>query len=82
MKYCKHLNLMLLVLMMGLLAACGPSEPKEETGSGIPADSILFYNDDEGSAELIRYFEEGNVPEEANILYDQNLYFCGCQRTS
>ena len=74
MKYCKHLILMLLVLMMGLLAACGQSEPKEETGSGslgIPADSILFYNDDEGSAELIRYFAEGNVPEEANILYDQ-----------
>ena len=74
MKYCKHLILMLLVLMMGLLAACGQSEPKEETGSGslgIPADSILFYNDDEGSAELIQYFAEGNVPEEANILYDQ-----------
>ena len=74
MKYCKHLILMSLVLMMGLFAACGQSEPKEETESGslgIPADSILFYNDDEGSAELIEYFEEGNVPEEANILYDQ-----------
>ena len=74
MKYCKHLILMLLVLMMGLFAACGQSEPKEETGSGslgIPADSILLYNDDEGSAELIEYFAEGNVPEEANILYDQ-----------
>ncbi|MGN0963412.1 MAG: hypothetical protein ACI4PP_07515, partial [Clostridia bacterium] len=65
---------MLLVLMMGLLTACGQSEPKEETGSGslgIPADSILLYNDDEGSAELIEFFAEGNVPEEANILYDQ-----------
>ena len=37
----------------------------------IPANSILAYNSDEGSAKLIAFFESGNVPEEVNFLYDQ-----------
>lgn len=39
--------------------------------STFPINSILYFNDDAGSAELIQYFEDGNVPEEANALYDQ-----------
>lgn len=37
----------------------------------IPADSILTYNGDEGSAKLIACFESGNMPEEVSFLYDQ-----------
>ena len=80
-KYFKYLFLGLLVMMTGLLAACGQkktgTEPESETESKTTNDkefsgeSILYFNDDEGSAELIQYFADGNVPEEANALYDQ-----------
>lgn len=39
--------------------------------STFPINSILYFNDDKGSAELIQYFEDRNVPEEVNALYDQ-----------
>ena len=32
---------------------------------------IFIYILSNGSAELIQYFKNGNVPEEANALYDQ-----------
>lgn len=62
-----------------LFAACGAAEKPAETGpkpaetdtAGIPLNSILYYNDDPGSAELMQFFADGNVPEEAQILYDQ-----------
>ncbi len=69
MKHCKYLVVLLLVLMVGLLTACGKPEPKVETE--VSAKSILLFHDDVGSAELTAYFKEGKVPEEANILYDQ-----------
>lgn len=80
-KYCKYFLLSLLVMVTGSLAACGQqkteSEPEPESESKttnttvFPVNSILYFNDDEGSAELIQYFQNGNVPEEANVLYDQ-----------
>ena len=77
MKNYKHLIPVLLVLTLGLLTACGQAEPEPEP-TAPPAEltessgnSILSFNNDEGSAELIRCFEDGNIPEEANILYDQ-----------
>ena len=80
-KYCKYFLLSLLVMVTGSLAACGQqkteSEPEPESESKttnttvFPVNSILYFNDDEGSAELIQYFQDGNVPEEANVLYDQ-----------
>ena len=76
-KYCKYLLLCLLVLMIGSLAACGQKktetdpESKTTNATEFPVNSILYFNDDEGSSELIQYFEDGNVPEEANALYDQ-----------
>ena len=33
--------------------------------------SLLHFNDDDGSAKLVQYFDDGNVPEEAAFLYDQ-----------
>lgn len=59
----------LLALLAVLLAACGKTETKVETTEA--AQSILLFQEDAGSAELIAFFEEGKVPEEANILYDQ-----------
>lgn len=62
---------------MGVLNACGkePSQEDAPTATAapgtIPDNSILYYNGDAGSAKLIRAFEEGNIPTEANILYDQ-----------
>ena len=80
-KHCKYLFLVLFVMMVGSLSACGQkkteSEPEPEpeskttNASEFPVNSILYFNDDEGSAELIQYFKDGNVPEEANALYDQ-----------
>lgn len=69
----------LIVLTVGFLTACDNTKPKVEDTSGSTAqttseaaeESLLYFNDDEGSAKLIRCFEEGNVPEEATILYDQ-----------
>lgn len=46
-------------------------ESKTTNGTEFPVNSILYYNEDEGSAELIQYFADGKVPEEANALYDQ-----------
>ena len=80
-KHCKYLFLVLFVMMVGSLSACGQkkteSEPEPEpeskttNASEFPVNSILYFNDDEGSAELIQYFKDGNVPEESNALYDQ-----------
>ena len=68
---------LILVLTLGMFAACGKAEPEpepepkiEDTGD-IPSDSILYFNDDEGSAELIKFFEDGNVPSEVTAMYDQ-----------
>ena len=78
-KNFKYLLLSLLVVMTCLLAACGQKktdskeEPEIKTTNATESSvsSILYFNDDEGSAELIQYFKDGNVPEEANALYDQ-----------
>ena len=76
MKTYRFLILIVAVLMAGSLIACGKAKtpdakPTETSGSGIPSDSILFFNDDAGSAELMQFFDSGKVPEEANILYDE-----------
>ena len=39
--------------------------------AGIPKKSILHFNDDEGSAKLIKAFEDGNIPSEVSFMYDQ-----------
>ena len=60
-----------------VMAGCGktqktPSPSIEATDSaGIPKKSILLYKNDEGSAKLIKAFEEGNIPMEVNFMYDQ-----------
>ncbi len=69
MKQYKQIVFVLFVLMLGMLTACGKTETKEETSPA--AISILRFNDDADSAELIAYFEDGKVPKEVNILYDQ-----------
>ncbi|MCI5597341.1 MAG: hypothetical protein MR380_11645 [Lachnospiraceae bacterium] len=79
--YWKYLLMVLLVIMAGSLAACGQkktesateseTESKTTNATEFPVNSILYFNDDEGSTELIQYFEDGNVPEEATALYDQ-----------
>lgn len=69
------------IVLLGaiMITACGKagnpiepdSKPIETDTSGIPLNSILYYNEDPDSAELMKFFEDGNVPEEADILYDQ-----------
>lgn len=73
MKYKNLFILILLLFTTALLSACGQAEPEptavvttEKTGN-----SILKYNEDEGSATLLQFFKDGNVPEEATFLYDQ-----------
>ena len=52
--------------------ASEPASASNITNAGtFPLNSLLYFNDDKGSAELIQYFEDGNVPEEVNALYDQ-----------
>lgn len=69
MKYGKSVIILLLVFLVCLLAACKKSEPKVEAAAA--AESILLFQEDEGSAELTAYFKDGKIPEEVNILYDQ-----------
>ena len=74
MKKNKLFILILLLIATALLTACGQTKPETENEPGPAAatgESILYANDDEGSAMLIQYFEDGNVPEEATFLYDQ-----------
>lgn len=76
MKTYRFLILIVAVLIVGSLAACTAakapdSKPVETSSSKIPSDSILFFDDDPGSAELMQFFEDGKVPEEANILFDE-----------
>ena len=78
MRNFKQFITVLTILAIGLLTACGnpAEEPEAATVSTEPvkietAESILYFNDDEGSAKLVQYFEDGNVPEEATFLYDQ-----------
>ena len=66
--------LILLLITTALLTACGQTKPKTENEpcpAAATGESILYANGDEGSAMLIQYFEDGNVPEEATFLYDQ-----------
>lgn len=69
MKHCRYLFVVLLVVMSCLLIACGKTEPEAEAAAA--AESILLFQEDEGSAELTAYFKDGKIPEEVNILYDQ-----------
>lgn len=79
MKLSKQFIFVLMVLTVGLLTACDNTAPKVEANPEPTAQiisesaekSFLYFNDDEGSAKLIQYFENGNVPEEATFLYDQ-----------
>ena len=79
MKLSKQFIFVLMVLTIGLLTACKNTSPKVEENpestaqiiSEVAEKSLLCFNDDEGSAKLIQYFESGNVPEEATFLYDQ-----------
>ena len=78
MKILKRFIAVLLVMMMGTLTACTQPAAESETDTEPAeqiivesADSILYFNDDEGLAELVQYFKDGNVPEEATFLYDQ-----------
>ena len=68
----------LMVLIIGLLTSCGSTGPEagenQEPSVKIVIEneeSILYFNDDEGTAKLIQCFESGSVPEEATFLYDQ-----------
>lgn len=38
---------------------------------GVSNNSILYFNNDEGSLELIQFFSDGKTPSEVNFLYDQ-----------
>ena len=79
MKLSKQFIFVLIVLTIGLLTACDNTAPKIEEDleptahiiSEVAEKSLLYFNDDEGSAKLIQYFESGNVPEEVIFLYDQ-----------
>lgn len=79
MKLSKQFIFVLMVLTIGLLTACDNTalkieeilEPTAHIISEVAEKSLLYFNDDEGSAKLIQYFESGNVPEEVIFLYDQ-----------
>ena len=77
MKKFRILLSALLITAAMLLSACSGSQqaaeapPQSGEASVLPEDSILAFNNDEGSAKLVRFFEEGNVPEEASFRYDQ-----------
>ena len=79
MRFSKLFIPVLMVLTMGLFTACDNTATEVETNpeptaqiiSETQGKSLLYFNDDEGSAKLIQYFEDGNVPEEAIFLYDQ-----------
>ncbi len=79
MKKIKLICFGIVLLAAIVISACGRAEkivepyskPVETDASGIPLNSILYYNEDPDSAELMKFFEDGNVPEEADILYDQ-----------
>ena len=74
-------GLLILMLCSILMASCAvTSEPEpapapgggdaKQTG-GIPSDSILYFQDDEGAAKLMKDMEEGNVPSECRAMYDE-----------
>lgn len=67
--------LIILVTSVVLLSACGHTrqdpDPSQNSNIEIPKGSLLLFNNDEGSAQLVQFFEEGNIPEEVTFLYDQ-----------
>ena len=73
--------LTLLILTVFLLAACGKTAAEPESisktsdapasSAAIPDNSILYFNDEEGGAKLIQFFQDGKIPEEASFRYDQ-----------
>ena len=68
---------LMIVSSLLVVSGCGKTQKAPEpqvTASdekGIPKKSILNFNDDEGSAKLMKAFEEGNIPEEVSFMYDQ-----------
>ena len=66
----------LLVISVCLCSGCDLIKPKdggntEATIEGGSNKSILKFNDDEGSKELVKAFEEGKAPKEVRAMYDQ-----------
>ena len=77
-------GLLILMLCSVLMASCavkqdpGPApEPTPAPGGGteqtdgIPSDSILYFQDDEGAAKLMKDMEEGRIPSECRAMYDE-----------
>ena len=77
-------GLLILMLCTVMLASCTRGQDAEpapapspspgggtETAGEIPPDSILFFQNDEGAAKLMKDMEEGNVPLECRAMYDE-----------
>ena len=77
-------GLLIIMLCSILMASCAvkqDSEPSpepvpapgggtEQTGD-IPSDSILYFQNDEGAAKLMKDLEEGKIPSECRAMYDE-----------
>ena len=77
-------GLLILMLCSILMASCAVKqdpepapEPSPAPGSGteqtgdIPSDSILYFQNDEGAAKLMKDMEEGKIPSECRAMYDE-----------
>ena len=77
-------GLLILMLCSILMASCAAKqdseaspEPAPTPGGGteqtgdIPPDSILYFQDDEGAAKLMKDMEEGRIPSECHAMYDE-----------
>ena len=78
-------GLLIIMLCSILMAACAvkpepgtTSEPAPAPGGGgtvqtgdIPSDSILYFQNDEGAAKLMKDMADGNIPSECRAMYDE-----------
>ncbi|MBR2706631.1 MAG: hypothetical protein IKE74_05235 [Mogibacterium sp.] len=77
-------GILVLTLCAAIMASCAVKQepapapgPSPAPGGGtelsgdIPSDSILYFQDDEGAAKLMKDMEEGNIPSECRAMYDE-----------
>ena len=77
-------GLLILMLCSILMVSCAVTQEPEPTpepapvpGGGteqtgdIPSDSILYFQNDEDAAKLMKEMEAGNIPAECRAMYDE-----------
>ena len=74
----KTLICIAMLIFTAALASCGKKKTEEFTfqatttiESCVPEKSILWFQDNEGAKKLIEDMNDGNIPQECNVLYDE-----------